>query len=310
MYYYFSSNYPAVIKLNGIYYGTIHNAVKSLRIDDDAPFVEVCPLNSKESPTALLLDEAFFISPPKEVVLTDMDGGYMLKFNGGFSSQEFKVIAQQKFSDAVITAFSENGYKLSIETEGDFYAENIEMQVSSCEIARAKKYKNLIAVYFYGEKTLFNVYKLGNRTTKIFSKEVLSAEINDGIITVESLSDIAKHKITTEWEISGEKLTAKSKKVEASVDFNREKLSLKVVSYAFLEEFLVGGDYKWYLGGSVLENCDRLKEYLGEFIGVMPPPVFREIDEVGLIYLSGKNSYKVRYFTFEIKEGKIVNITC
>ncbi len=306
MYYYFSSNYPAVIKLNGIYYGSIHNAVKSCNLEVENPFVELCPLNGSQSPACFIIDQNFLAHPPEQVVLTDMDGGYMLFFNGGFSSPEFKVLCQQKFSDAVVTVFSENGYKLSIETASDFYAESLYAHISSAKISR---YKNLIAVEFFGDKSLINIYGIRESVTKLFSREAELLEFGEKVIIKERLNDMAKHIVTTEWALERGEFALKNKSVESDC-FDREKLNIKVVPYAFLEEMLAGGDFTWCLGGTLKENADKLRGFLGEFIGVMPPPVFRGIDEVGLIYFCERNFYKVKYFKFELKEGKIVNIIC
>ena len=82
----------------------------------------------------------------------------------------------------------------------------------------------------------------------------------------------------------------------------------KLVPYAMLEELLVGGNVKPYLTGTVLENCDKLPSFFGDFIGVMPPPFFRNSQEVGLIYKNATNKYTVEYFTFEYTEKKLSGI--
>ncbi len=310
MYYYFSSEFPSVLKLNGIYYGTIHNQVKSCNIEgQELPFIEVCPLNGKEKPLAFIIDKDFLSRPPELISITDLGGGYMLNFKSSYYCEEFKVYAQQKYNDAVVTAFSENGYKLSIETKSDFYAESLQIELSSCEIQRVERDSRLVIAYLYGEKTLVNVYDISGKITKVFSRQVDTANFDEKLVTVESLSDMAKHKITTEWEYSDGQFRARTKKIQAINKLDKEKLNDKVVPFAFLEEFLVGGDYIEYLEGSVKENADKLGGFFGEFIGVMPPPVFRDINQVGLIYCKAKNLYSVEYFTFELKENKIVNVS-
>ncbi len=311
MYYYFSSEYPAVLKLNGIYCGAIHNAVKSCNAQgEEPPFVEICPLGGNDKPIAFILDDEFLSSPPSQISLTDLGGGYMLNFFSSFLTSEFKVYCQQKFSSLVATVFSENGNKLSIETPSDFYAENIFLELNSVEIVLREKYKNLLIVYLYGKKTLVNIYNVSGNIRKIFSREVDTAEFKDSLVTVENLSNMAKHKITTEWQFSGEKFTAKNKKIEAQNPLDLDRLNEKVIPFAFLEQLLVGGEVKDYLCEELRENADKLRGFLGEFIGVMPPPVFRDIDEVGLIYQKEKNVYKVEYFKFKLDKRKITNITC
>ncbi len=308
MYFYFSSDYPAVLKLNGIYYGTIHNSVKSCNIEGgEPPFIEVCPLD-KTPPTSLILDDACLLSPPKDVLLTELKGGYMLKFNKQYKNQEFKVFCQQKYSDAVVTAFCENGYKLSIETPKDFYAESVDADIISVEVKRSERDKSLIAVFFYTQKLLVNIYCITDSVKKMFSREVDVAEFDGNLTTVEYLNDIAKHKIIMEWEFIDGKYAVSQKKVEKNQDFDKNKLNDKIIPYAFLEEFLAGGEFAEYLGGSIKENANKLSGFFGEFIGIMPPPVFRSIEEVGLIYSQGEGRYYVEYFTFEITEKVIVNI--
>jgi hypothetical protein len=80
------------------------------------------------------------------------------------------------------------------------------------------------------------------------------------------------------------------------------------VPYAFTEELTVGLLGKEFLDDDIKENADKLHEFFGDFIGVMPPPTFRNSDEVGLIYNDGKNKYKVKYYLFDMKNGKICNI--
>ncbi len=309
MYYYFSSNYPSALKLNGIYYGAIHNAVKNCNVNgEELPFIEVCPIDGKEKPLAFIPDNGFLTRPPERVIVTDMDGGYTLNFLSEHLTQEFKVFAQQRFSDAVITVFSENGYKLSIETKNDFYAESIAFEFSSADIIRNDKYKNLITVYLYGEKTLVFVYDITGRITKIFNREVQTAEFNDSLITVEPLCDMAKHKITTEWQYEKARFSAISKRIVAQNPLDISRLNEKVIPFAFLEELLIGGEYLDFLCPDIAKNADKLKGFFGEFIGVMPPPIFKSVDQVGLIYQKSKNTYKVEYFKFKVAKKKIVEM--
>ena len=47
---------------------------------------------------------------------------------------------------------------------------------------------------------------------------------------------------------------------------------------------------------------------MGDFIGVMPPPVFREENEVGFVYRTGERTYSAEYFVFEVSDKKITNL--
>ena len=80
MYYYFGCNYPVAIKINGIYYGTLGDEVKCLRIEEDfKPFVEICPLNAYGKSANFILEQDFLQNPPQNFIVTDLKGGYFIK---------------------------------------------------------------------------------------------------------------------------------------------------------------------------------------------------------------------------------------
>lgn len=310
MYLYFSSDYPAIIKLNGIYYGRIDNAVKNCNFSStEPPFVEVCPLVDSQPQINFICDAEFFANPPSSATLTDLKGGYFIKFNKSYLTEGFSVLAQEKFTNAVVTVFSENGYKLSIETAFDFYAQTLKMQVESATISQKQvNGDSLILVMLEGNVKIFSCFKINDKIEQLFWREVDSAEFDKNLVTTNNLPDIAKHGVERTWSYKNGKFEVLENKVKKSPSFNKELLHERLIPYAFLEEFNVGGEYQEYIDGTVKENADRLKNFLGEFVGVCPPPTFRKIEEVGLIYHDKANVYHVEYFTFTLENRKIINI--
>ena len=51
-----------------------------------------------------------------------------------------------------------------------------------------------------------------------------------------------------------------------------------------------------------------IENYLGNYIGVMPPPKFRAENEIGLIYSKSAHLYEVKYVTFQFENRKITNL--
>ena len=309
MYYYFSSDYPAAIKINGIFYGTIGGVIKPLRVDGDtAPFIEICPLNGGQS-VNFMLNREFLLEPPEQVTVTDLKGGYLVKFYQTVFFSEFSIIAQEKYQDAVITVFNENGLKISIETPNDFFAETVKRNASSAQIRRfCLGQAQFVAVAIFGDKTLLLVYHLSTPVRKLFMREVDDYSTENGFTTTENFKDIAKHKVTTVWNYDNGKLTQNSVKIEKSEKFDISLLPEKLIPYAFLEALISGDTIEEYLTGNVKDHADKLSGFFGNFIGIMPPPTFRKIEEIGLIYPCGRNLYRVDYFTFELLNGKICNI--
>ena len=310
MYYFFSSNYPAVIKLNGIYYGEITDTVKSINIEtQDLPFIEVCPLNGLAEPLNFLLDDGFLSAPPDNVCVTNLGGGYMLKFNACLKNQQFCIINQQKFSNAVVTVFNDNGLKISVETPTDFFAKSLAFQANGADItAFSLNGNNFIAVNFLGNANILAIYSIDEKVKELFFREVFSFSLDGGITTVETLSDMAKHKITLNWQLLDGCLAEKSRSVERSEKFKMENLPKPLLPYAFIEELYASGQVLDYLSNGIKENADKLIDYFGKFIGVMPPPIFRKPDEIGLIYKSSDNKFFVQYYLFEMEDRKICNI--
>ena len=310
MYFYFSSSFPSAIKFNGIYYGLIQDTVKVCNFDDGfTPFIEICPLDNSGAQLNFLPDNEFLSAPPDGVSVTDLRGGYLLQFSKRCKFNDFAVICQEKFTDALATVYSENGVKISIETKTDFFVETINLDILSAKI---KKFHlnggNFLSVLLGENSGWLLVYSIDGKIRKVFSREIDGFCLDNGFSTIEVFKDMAKHKIETEWQFDGENLTVKSKNITCTPSFNKDDLPISLIPFAFLEDFLVGANITDYLAEKLKQNADKLKAYLGDYIGVMPPPIFRKIDQVGLIYPDGKNKYKVDYCTFEFKDKNISNI--
>lgn len=309
MYYYFSAAFPAVIKLNGVYYGSVSDTIKACRFENTVPFIEICPLNGKEGGMNFLLDRHFLNSPPDFASVTDLKGGYLIKFKKKFSNEPFRIVAQRKFPYAIVTVFAENGLKLSIETQNDFFAKNVEFPFETAEIFEANiNGLKFLAVCYNGKTKLLSLFRTDGKIEEVFSREIYSYSFNGGFSTTEKFIDVAKHEITVRWDYDGAVLKEKEREVKHSENFSPERLPEKLRPYVFLEELLVGGKIDEYLSESVKENSDKLSSYLGKFTGIMPPPAFRRTEEIGLIYNVGNNKYSAEYFVFEIQNGKICNI--
>lgn len=310
MYFYFFCEFPAVIKFQGIIFGTVENSVKFCNIEKPYPLVEICPLMNNAPPVAFFPNDEFLNSPPESVTVTDLKGGYFLKFSKPYKTDGFKILAQEKYRDAAITAFLDNGYKISLETKTDFFAETLNFSPRSVAFRRGEGVNgNLIfALFDCGDKNILNVYGI-KETALLFSKETDEYGVTvGGFTTTERIKDIAKHTVICEYSENSGTVKEISRKVTAGENFDREKLNERLIPYVFFEEFLCGGDYGFYLSDGIKENADKLGGFFGEFIGVITPPLFRNYKEIGLIYKIAPRKYSVDYFTFEIADGKITNI--
>lgn len=307
-FYFFSGGYPSAIKLNGLYLGTISDTVKSCRFElKDSVFAEICPLGKNPS-VSFIVDENLLSSPPYGISVTDLQGGYLIHADKRFDDPEFKILGQEKYPDLIVTVFNENGLKISLETPSNFLADNYACHADSAGFQRfSLNGEQFIAIELSGKEKILLVYSL-SCLKRVFSDNIESFSAEDGFETIQRFKDIAKHRVATSWQFSDGELKVSKKTVDVAESFSADNLPEQVLPYAFLEEYMVGGNAKNFLGGSVLENVDKLSGFFGRFIGIMPPPLFRNPDEIGLIRKIGANSFRADYIVAEIKDRKIVNI--
>lgn len=310
MYYYFSSDYPAVIKINGIFYGKIQDVIKPLNIEDNiSPFIEICPLKPDGTAVNFFLNADFLTCPPNGISVSDLKGGYLIKFYERIDKLPFDILAQEKFPYAVVTVFTENSLKLSIETPTDFYAETFNLNACPVEIIPfSQNNQRFFAIKFDLDECLLAIYHISEKVEKVFYKKVCTFTFSPTFSTTEKFNDIKKHVLTCSWEFCDNTFKKKNVSCKAKEDFNIDNLHERLIPYAFLENFLVGDNIDEFLCENIKANANKLQSYLGEFIGVFPPPTFRDINEVGLIYSKGENLYEIEYFTFELQNKKIFNI--
>lgn len=310
MYYYFGCNYPAAIKINGIYYGTIYEEVKCLRIEENfKPLVEICALNSYSKNANFILEQEFLQNPPENFTITDLKGGYFIKTMQNLSRENFSIINQEKFNNAVVTVFNENGLKISIETQNDFFAETLCFSFESAKISTFNlQNDNFIAVFLTGKENLLIVYHINAKIRKVFMREVASFSTDLAFTTTEKFSDIAKHTVTSTWNYANDCFNRAEISCVCNADFNLNNLPEKTLPFAFFEEILAGGNYEDYLCDDMKTNAHKLRGFLGEFIGIIPPPKFRDINEVGLIYKTSENKYCAKYFIPELQNRKVINV--
>ena len=307
MYCYFSSAYKAAIKINGTFFGRIDGDARGIRIDEESVFIEICPLDFGAA-TGFILDKNFLSSPPPAVSVADLKGGYLIRFFEQPKNSEFKIIAQGKYPQAVITVFYENGLKASVETPQGFISEVFPFNAKKAEISDVNVSGRNVVAIFFPENSAICLYDLSKAPVKLGEISADAFSMENDFSTTLNKKDMAKHKIVSRYTIKDGKLYESERTVQISENFDKTALPAALVPYAFFEELNCGGDYAFYLSEKVKENADKLKTYFGEFLSVMPPPPFRNENEIGLIYKAGKNKYSVDYASVEISDGKITNL--
>lgn len=315
MIYYFLSNAPAAVKVGGIFKGIC--GVDPLKLElptPSSPFIEICPENyNRGAPRGFIISQDFLSAPPEKTAVTDLKGGFALYFEFTQTDKEFKSIAVYRTPFAIVNVFSQSGYFISIETQADFFTEELPVNAESAEFYVSRD-KSSLVIGLNGDKKAIVSYDISGKVKRTFCKEVSGFTLGEETLIEIDREDVAKHSVKYKYSPSRGAFALLNKEIAHDENFSPSRLISQTLPYAFLEEFLVGGDFKEYLAGGVYDNAHKLKAYLGDFIGVLPPPRFitdsRPENEniAGLLYKKTERTYFTDYFCFTVRGGKILNL--
>lgn len=306
---FFSASFPCALKINGKYCAQIENSPYLYKTDSVCLIESFALTNGGES-RAFLTEERFLKNPPDFIIVTDIIGGYFIEFLPPKPVRPFTILAQEKTDFLIATAFYDNGAKLSIETPYSFYAEDLPIDTESALIECVKLGgEPLVAVKVFGKNTSLLIFSITNDIKKVFSNTITEYFFQNGLTTKLCLKDLAKHIITKTWEYKNGAFSLTAIDIEKKKGFNFNALPNQLKGYAFFEELLIGGNILEFLTENMQTKANKLKGYLGDYIGVIPPPRFHEQNKVGLVYKNTCSFYSVRYFRPTFIGDKIDNLT-
>ncbi|MBQ4098649.1 MAG: hypothetical protein IJC87_00800 [Clostridia bacterium] len=303
MLYYFLCATPCAVKLNGEYVGKASENFCFLEFDEG--FLEFIPLDQTFFPVSLFLDKTAQNNFQNAQII-DLYGGFLIipAFSKKISS-DFKVISKHSFSlskPISVSCYNHGGVKLFLSNGDDFFIDGLPFcpEKVTYESCSYKGVEYVVAVCI-AKRTLILGYSVSGKITPVF-KNVCDGYgfENNYITTLENKNDLLCHSISSKWAFKEDvKLTS------FTISTKRSPFSLpeKLLPYAFFEEFLIGGDVTTFLSPRLKDRAEDLKEFLGDFKQVLPPPHFKSDDLVTLLY-----NDKVEYAKVEISRGVIENV--
>ncbi|MBQ7373991.1 MAG: hypothetical protein IJW64_05470 [Clostridia bacterium] len=303
MLYYLLCATPCAVKLNGDYVGTAGQNFSFLEFDEG--FLEFLPLDQTFFPTSLFINKNT-TSNTQNTKIIDLYGGFLLipQFFKKLSS-DFKLIEKRIFplsNPVTVSCYNHGGVKLYLSNETDFFIDGLpfcpeKIVFESC----AYKGREYIVAVCVAKKSLILGYCVSGKITPVFKNlcDGYGFE-NNCITTLENKNDLLGHSISSKWGFEeGVKL------LNFTISTKRSPFSIpeKLVPYAFFEEILIDGDPSVFLSPKLKEKAKDLREFLGNFEKVLPPPHFIGDDVVTLLY-----SDKVEYAKVSLVRGVIENV--
>lgn len=308
MYYYFSSEYAVALKVDGRFSCSLSTKPTLISNLENNALLEFCPLDDCSQYKSLILNDEFVSCPPEFLSVVDIKGGYLIHFSPPFFTSEYKLISQRKTQFSLCNLFLDSGAKVTITTNNDFYTERLKLRLVDGQFFTLNN-ENFICLITKGTRQTLSIYDLRDKINKIYFVEGDEIDFNNDYISItQNKCDICKHKITYNLSIIDGQIKTSDRKVIALKNANVNLLTDRLIPYAFYEEMVVYGSISNYLSPILCEKQSLLRDYLGEFIGVLPPPPFRDYFEIGLIYKKTKNTYYVRYVLTDVLDKKITNV--
>ena len=193
--------------------------------------VEVCPLGVG-TPITFLLDKTPPCQLPKNLTFTTCKNAVMINVNQHLQD-EFKVIAQENFAHAQVTVFCDNGYKLSVQTQKDFYIEELDFKVENAQI-RAVFNNNALAICYNQNPCYLAVYTFSNGIRKVVGESANTVTFSP-LCSVKNYCDMANHQTTTTYQMQNNNIVAD--KVTVALDgIDISTLPPDLIPFAFAEE--------------------------------------------------------------------------
>lgn len=301
---YFLSGIPAILKLNGMYIGTIDGFERRIELDPaDRVFAEIIPDENLHG-VNFFLDEKFFTSPPSFCDLYLMEGDALIYVREyAVKDAKIEVLHQTRFCGNLITLFSQAGLYLSV--EGAEYSLTPLPQsfknftAETCTLAGREVYA------VSDEKHLIVISESGKI---IFKSAADSFEFGDTLKICADFETCTAAQAECEYSYDGESL-----KLISALTRETRPPEKEILHFAFFESVLTAADCEKYLCDELKAKAADLRSYLGEFVAVTVPPekfylVHGNINAAGLVYPKSENLYEVKYFAVDFDGDKISNI--
>lgn len=296
---YFFSEEPAALKLDGQYMGTIDLFCRYAETEGGA-FAEIAP-HSNGQPLNFFLNDNFFekTHPFAEVCRAGDEAFiYIKEYCEKYAGVE--IIAQKQAAGMLVTVYRMGGIYAAAECENSgIYrlprtfdgAEIEEISVGGKTFA-AVRGRRALALLFEGRLCFFGACD--------------DFETECGLKVKRKLFSCTRTEEESEYLFEGGKFVLKNRTVAQG-----KEIGGSLLPFAFFEAARCGGCTE-YLCDELKGRAALLKEYLGDFVAVVPPTEFAAkkhgSDCAGLVYRKCEGVYFIKYFRAEIDGGKVVNV--
>lgn len=293
---YFLSSIPCILTVNGAYFGVTDGFSRFAEVClSDRLFIQFTPENAQ--PIAFFLDENIRFTPPSGCAVYRMPDAIAI-YAQAFTPTDLSLrpIAQCKGKNATATLYQQGLVYLSISHENGTFISPIDFAFERATLHEER------GLFFLATVDRLAVYN--QNAERLFDERVREYRTDgDRLYATLRLLDSLGRTAEGVWHMSDD-------------GFERESYTLKqatadgglpsgLLTYAFLESVLLGGDFLPFLDEELIQKAQRLREYLGNFIAVTPT---NTPDVCALIFPKGERLFDVKYLKTTLNGDKIVDL--
>ncbi len=299
---YFLSSKPCVLTVNGAFFGTVNGFERFAEINlKDGLFLTFTPENAL--PVSFFLTENIRFFPPERVDVYLLPDALAL-YVRDFPSADFSLtlIAQQRFDGGLASVFSQAGVHFALQTEKGAFNAPLPPSFCQCELSIAGDF-----ILLRSPKQLAVFHKDG---AQILLQDASDYTLDGDELTVHvPLFDSLSRSATRKWRLHenrAELLSYTLRQARTGTENKADELlKNELLPFAFFESVLYGGEVRELLDDELLENAEKIKEFLGDFCSVV---LTADCNTCGLVYRKGERLFEVKHASVELKNGKIAEI--
>ena len=303
-----SCDYPCFVRADGLPCGKVDGEPKYLSADGVLEFLPLAGANA--------LPVCVDLATPMQTGVTVTDYGavkdYFVRVPR-LPPSRTEVLFQESVhtprGKLLTTAVRDGNEKITIDGQGLFGVFDLPYGLSGFRAEYGEIAKTPCLTVF-GSRQRANyafVYDL-SRSCLLFQGEANEVCYGHTLKTTRRAHNLARHTITAEWAYADGGLTAQNVNAVRSKSFDFLSLLPFAKPYALAEELLVGGNATDFLTEDLKDRADDLKNYLGGFTAVLPPPSVCKTQSAALLYpVCG--GYKAKFLTAKFCGGQIDNLS-
>ena len=300
---YFLSSQPCALRLGGVFFGLTDRFERYAEINlADNIFVEFLPENAL--PITFFLNENIRFLPPEHCEVYLLKDGIAI-FAAEFTPTDFslKTLWQRRFGDTLLTIFSQGRLQLGVQTPQNVFSAYLPPTLFDFDGQLHNGYVLISGKTHRGNHLL--VFR--ETGEKVLDEEVLSFSLSGDILRAElPLAEHLGRTALCTWSLKKEDFERTEFILRtATKDENPHAIPEDLIAYAFFESVLIGANYTEFLCEELVQNADKIVDFLGDFLSVI---LTDDPLNCGLVRKKAERLFSVSYYRVKLQNGKIIDI--